>query len=92
MKFENQDVWGFKHAVRGMRNPLESWNKGDSGYAIKEYELHDGEEKVIYDKSQFGIGAKDIELMQKLIRGGSEHRKFMRQIMVSVDITAPLYW
>ena len=92
MRCENADVWGFKHAVRGMRNPLNSWAKGDSGYAIKEYELHDGEEKVTYDKSQFGIGPNDIKLMQKLINGGPEHRKFMRQIMVSVDITAPLYW
>ena len=92
MKFLNTDVWGFKHAVRGMRNPLNSWAKGDSGYAIKEYELHDGEEKVTYDKSQFGIGPNDIGLMQKLIKGGPEHRKFMRQIMVSVDIMAPLYW
>lgn len=92
MKFESTDIWGFKHAIRGMRNPLESWQKGDSGYAVKEYELHDGEEKVTYDESQFGIGSKDIELMQKLIKGGPEHRKFMRQIMVSVDITAPIYW
>lgn len=92
MRCENADVWGFKHAVRGMRNPLNSWAKGDSGYAIKEYELHDGEEKITYDKSQFGIGPNDIGLMQKLIKGGPEHRKFMRQIMVSVDITAPLYW
>ena len=92
MKFENTDVWGFKHATRGMRNPLESWAKGDTGYAIKDYELHNGEEKVTYDTSQFGLGPNDIDLMQRLIKGGPEHRKFMRQIMVSVDITAPLYW
>ena len=92
MIFSNTDVWGFKHATRGMRNPLESWAKGDTGYAIKEYELHDGEEKVTYDTSQFGLGSNDIDLMQRLIKGGPEHRKFMRQIMVSIDITAPLYW
>ena len=92
MKFENTDVWGFKHATRGMRNPLESWAKGDTGYAIKDYELHNGEEKVTYDTSQFGLGPNDIDLMQRLIKGGPEHRKFMRQIMVSIDITAPLYW
>ena len=91
MKFEKTDVWGFKHAIRGARNPMNSWSKSDSGYAIKDYELHDGEEKIIYDKNKFGIGSNDIGLMQKLIKGGSEHRKFMRQIMVSVDITAPLY-
>ena len=92
MKFEKTDVWGFKHSLRGMRNPMNSWNKSDSGYAIKDYELHDGEEKIIYDKNKFGIGSKDIDLMQRLIKGGPEHRKFMRQIIVSVDITAPLYW
>lgn len=92
MKFEETDVWGFKHAVRGMRNPMNSWNKSDSGYAIKDYELHDGEEKITYDENNFGIGLNDINLMQKLIKGGPEHRKFMRQIMVSVDITAPMYW
>ena len=92
MKFNYTSVFNFENAIRGVRNPMNSWNKSDSGYAVKEYELHDGEEKVTYDESQFGIGSKDIELMQKLIKGGPEHRKFMRQIMVSVDITAPLYW
>ena len=92
MKFEKTDVWGFKHALRGMRNPMNSWNKSDSGYVIKDYELHNGEEKIIYDEDNFGIGSNDIDLMQKLIKGGPEHRKFMRQIMVSIDITAPLYW
>ena len=92
MKFERTDVWGFKHALRGMRNPMNSWNKSDSGYAIKDYELHDGEEKIVYDEDKFGIGSNDIDLMQRLIKGGPEHRKFMRQIMVSIDITAPLYW
>lgn len=79
MKFENTEVWGFKHAIRGMRNPLESWDKSDS----------------IFENSLqcFNvIGENDLNLMQKLIKAGSEHRKFMRQIFVSVDITAPLYW
>ena len=92
MIFSSTDVWGFKHSLRGMRNPMNSWNKSDSGYAIKDYELHDGEEKIIYDEDKFGIGSNDIGLMQKLIKGGPEHRKFMRQIMVSVDITAPMFW
>lgn len=78
MKFENTDVWGFEHAIRGMRNPLESWAKSDS----------------IFNKegSRCLLGQNDLKLMKKLIKSGSEHRKFMRQIMVSVDITAPLYW
>ena len=73
MKFENTEVWGFIHAIRGMRNPYDSWSKSDTNCLD-------------------GIGEKDLELAQKLIKAGSEHRKFLRQIFVSVDITAPLYW
>lgn len=78
MKFEHTEIWGFEHAIRGMRNPMESWDKSDSSYDSK--------------GSQFFIGDKDLELMHKLIKAGAEHRKFLRQILVSVDITAPLYW
>ena len=86
MRFEKTEVWGFEHAIRGMRNPLESWGKSDS-----EWETHlDYNKDEVYTK--FAIGKNDLELMQKLIKAGSEHRKFLRQIMVSVDITAPLYW
>lgn len=81
LKIENVDVWGFKHAIRGMRNPLNSWNKSDSGYGI------DGE-----DEDTFVIGKKDLQLMQGLYKAGSEHRKYLRQIFISMDITAPLYW
>ena len=92
MKFENTDVWGFEHAIRGMRNPLESWSKSDSHEIILEY-IDKDEEMMIYNKgSNYFVGKNDLELIQKLIRAGSEHRKFMRQIFVSVDITAPLYW
>ena len=80
MKFENTEVWGFQHAIRGMRNPLESWHNSDSCYVDKRF------------NDQFHIGKNDLVLMQKLIKAGSEHRKFLRQIFVSVDITAPLYW
>ena len=92
MNFRNTDTWGFEHAIRGMRNPMNSWDKSDSGYAIIDFEKHDNEVKAIFDRDKFGMGPKDISLMQKLIKGGPEHRKFMRQIMVSVDITAPLFW
>ena len=81
MKFEKTDVWGFEHAIRGMRNPLESWHKSDSYWGNNEYNLE-----------SYVLGENDISLMQKLIKAGTEHRKFMRQIFVSVDITAPLYW
>lgn len=89
MKFEKTEVWGFGHAIRGMRNPLESWDKSDTVYGTYWGEI-DGHK--CFDNDGFCIGKNDLELMQKLIKAGSEHRKFLRQIMVSVDITAPLYW
>ena len=76
MKFENTEVWGFEHSLRGMRNPLNSHIKSDS----------------YYDNDNYVIGENDFGLAQRLIKAGNEHRKFMRQIFVSVDITAPLYW
>ena len=80
MKFENTEVWGFEHALRGCRNPMNSWAKGDSGYIDRRF------------NDQFHIGKNDLDLAQRLIKAGSEHRKFLRQIFVSVDITAPMYW
>lgn len=84
MKFELTETWGFEHALRGMRNPKESWSKSDS------IMLMENENDTWYVKPK--IGESDMQLAQTLIRAGSEHRKFMRQIFVSVDITAPLYW
>lgn len=89
MKFENTEVWGFEHAIRGMRNPKNSWALSDSHWTYRD-ELRDGQ--WIRVMSEFAIGPKDEKLMQTLIKSGPEHRKFMRQIFVSVDITAPLYW
>ena len=77
MKFERTEVWGFEHSIRGMRNPLNSWHLSDSFWG---------------ENDNYIIGEKDLNLAQRLIKGGSEHRKFLRQIFVSVDITAPLYW
>lgn len=85
MKFENTEVFNFGGAVRGMRNPIESWDKSDS-------EFESCFDLIERKQLDFYIGKNDLELMQKLILAGSEHRKFMRQIFVSVDITAPLYW
>lgn len=82
MKFENTEVWGFEHSLRGMRNPKNSWNRSDS---YQSDFTNDG-------KNGFVIGENDMKLAQILIKSGNEHRKFMRQIFVSVDITAPLYW
>ena len=87
--FENTQVWGFEHALRGMRNAKNSWNKSDS-YDNSSVEW--GSSNFYKINRDYHIGENDISLAQKLIKGGPEHRKFMRQIFVSVDITAPLYW
>ena len=85
MKFEKTEVWGFDHALRGMRNPKNSWHLSDStGLAWDDPNFD--------KKAGIDIGPKDMKLAQALIKGGPEHRKFLRQIFVSVDITAPLYW
>lgn len=81
IKVENIETWGFAHAIRGMRNPMNSWAKSDSGYGI------DGE-----DNDVFVVGKNDMQLIQKLYCAGTEHRKYLRQIFASMDITAPLYW
>ena len=88
MKFERTEVMNFCGALRGMRNPLNSWNKSDSyeNYSVD----YEGDIEIRYP--YYRIGAADLDLAQRLIKGGSEHRKFLRQIFVSVDITAPLYW
>lgn len=85
IKFENTEVFNFEGAIRGMRNPLNSWDKSDSEYTLDWNTKPD-------TGIMFVIGANDLALMKKLIKAGSDHRKFMRQILVSVDITAPLYW
>lgn len=95
MKFDNIKVWGFEGALRGMRNAKNSWDKADSGYKCSK---DDSICKDCYFASCFGptndyvIGPNDMKLCKSLIIGGSEHRKFMRQIFVSVDITAPMYF
>lgn len=97
MKFENIRVYNFENALRGMRNPLASWKKIDSEFGVRpRTEVPEG--AVItheYDNDlceYTKIGPNDIGLAKRLIVGGSEHRKFLRQIFVTVDITAPLYW
>lgn len=132
MKFENIRVYNFENALRGMRNPKESYHLSDSkfihvgepeiednlltvatdwaDYLIKYMDvpidkrsfviddcmdmlIHEGHiRKGIYVIEKVYIGPKDMRLAQQLIKAGSEHRKFMREIMVSMDITAPLYW
>ena len=78
IRIEDIDVWGFDHAMRGMRNPMNSWEKSDTVFNL--------------DGGVFRMGDEDMKLMHKLFRAGTEHRKYLRQIFVSMDITAPLYW
>ena len=94
LKIENFEVLGWEHAIRGMRNPMNSWEKSDSIF------IEDGEYRDICGNSgpsdiQFSvpeIGENDYSLMKNLRNAGTDHRKFMRMITVYLDITAPLYW
>lgn len=132
MKFENIRVMNFENALRGMRNPKDSWHLSDSKYGLDKYNaamsvccdisadwakfhglninseefdikadehykalmkngiIHKSENENFVEYAF--IGPKDMRLARGLIKGGSEHRKFLRQIFVTVDITAPLYW
>lgn len=93
IKVENIDTWGFEHAIRGMRNPLNSWDKSDSGCFVFEKEPpKEYIKKIGYTGFFSVVGKNDLELMQKLYKAGNEHRKYLRQIFVSMDIVAPLYW
>lgn len=100
MKFENTEVFNFEGAIRGARNPLESWSKSDSTKIYWDGKWFTEDKEKIQYLTDFGvnilIGENDLGLMQRLIKAavkeGNSHSKFLRQIMVCVDITAPLYW
>ena len=94
MKFSNTSVMNFENAFRGLRNPKNSWNRSDSGKLYWDGTWYHEELKNYFFKYgvNFYIGENDMKLAQTLIKAGNEHRKFMRQIFVSVDITAPIYW
>lgn len=82
IKLENVAVYGFETAIRGMRNPLNSWDKDDSKHVVDD----------ITGDTNFMIGENNLKLMKNLVKAGSDHSKFMRMITVTLDITAPLYW
>lgn len=86
IKFENTEVVGWESAIRGMRNPMNSWEKSDSH--------RDGcyRTPLCYKSKHYTVGPNDLDLMTRLRNAGTDHRKFMRMITVYVDITAPLYW
>ena len=77
IKIERYSVMNFENAIRGARNPLNSWARSDSYYD---------------ENGNYILGENDLALAKKLAKAGSDHRKYLRQIFVSVDITAPLYW
>ena len=94
----NIDVWGFQHAIRGMRNPMNSWEKSDTRWC-DDWECDpDGTCQFRTEHGCDGspggcvLGDADSDLMHRLFKAGTEHRKFMRQIFMSMDIIAPLYW
>ena len=80
LKVENIEVYGFKAAIRGMRNPMNSHSKSDSGYVAS------GEH---YENVDYVVGPNDLDLMKRLAKAGGPHRKYLRMIHVSMDITAP---
>lgn len=99
LKIENTEVMGWKHAIRGMRNPKNSWEKSDSGWSSDwPYTIDPSAKGHIFVDSdtegyfELAIGPNDQNLMMTLCNAGTDHRKFMRMITVYLDITAPLYW
>lgn len=97
IKIEETETYGWEAAIRGMRNPKNSWDKSDSGICYKEVACHSCKENrnnCAYNLEHdcFVIGYNDLDLMHRLCNAGSDHRKFMRMIVVYCDITAPLYW
>ena len=89
LKIEHTEVVGWEAAIRGMRNPKNSWEKSDTVYGTYYGELNG---HPCFDTDGFTLGANDLDLMTRLRNAGTDHRKFMRMITVYLDITAPLYW
>lgn len=85
IKIERVDVFGWEAAIRGMRNPMNSWEKSDSGYVT---EFDEGG----FEAEFYNIGENDLALMKSLVKAGTDHRKFLRMINVTCDVVAPLYW
>lgn len=89
IKVENIETFNFEGAIRGMRNPLNSWDRSDSKYET--FTTVDDDGNVI-EKTEYIVGSNDRKLMKQLCKSGTEHRKYLRQIFVSMDIVAPLFW
>ena len=96
IKLERTDVMNIENAIRGMRNPMNSWDKSDSYHCYDNCPMNDIDScsdcKYVNNPDDYILGDNDLDLAQRLCKAGSDHRKFLRQIFVSVDITAPLYF
>lgn len=94
IKIDNVEVYGWQAAVRGMRNPMNSWEQSDSGDGCDNGICGNCGFKFDWcgNTPKYKIGEKDLDLMKRLVKAGSDHSKFMRMITVTCDITAPLYW
>lgn len=100
IKLEKTETYGWEAAIRGMRNPMNSWEKSDSKFNVKRF-LKFSDDSVVCFFDEMGcpflldgveLGPNDLDLARRLAKGGPVHAKYRRQIFVSVDITAPLYW
>ena len=96
IKIENVEVCGWESAIRGMRNPMNSWDKSDSYYHCEIEEGVESCEECQWcpnpNDKHLVVGKNDLDLMKRLAKAGTDHRKFMRMITVYADVTAPLYW
>ena len=98
LKIEKTEVVGWEAAIRGMRNPMNSWEQSDSAYCHRDLVrdcttcVHRDTDYSACTAGHFDVGPRDYDLMTRLRNAGTDHRKFMRMIEVYVDITAPLYW
>lgn len=94
IKIENVEVLGWEHAIRGMRNPMNSWGRSDSHFQFGEVLCKDcaHTDKNPCGQNCLDVGSNDHDLMMRLANGGPVHAKYRRMIAVYVDITAPLYW
>lgn len=97
IQIENDEVYGWEAAIRGMRNPMNSWDKSDSDFCDSWYD-EECPKNCAYNRTcnentaHLIVGENDLALMKNLVKAGTDHRKFLRMINVTVDITAPLYW
>ncbi len=92
LKIENTEVMGWEAAIRGMRNPMNSWHRGDTEFHGGVVRFDASNERWEDNGHMMSLGSNDLDLMTRLRNAGTDHRKFMRMITVYLDITAPLYW